>query len=240
MAVFVILNTRDKKIWKVCSYLVLGLCFLCNLIFAIVYGTNSPANDGMSVGDLIKEQEAGAPYFNFAAMLFPFLTFVICIPFHIVDAVKDKFSQDFASAVYLIMPLLCFGLQFLMFFYWYVALIVMAVLFVLSFVVGIFWDPFKNAGGGGGGGARGLQPGDVTTDRVERALRYSELEHWIESLSVTNGYTYGHVNVDLYVRESMGGGQGKYSASHIERILKSEIGSDVMKYVTINLYTTRR
>lgn len=74
-----------------------------------------------------------------ACCLFFLLALVICGPFYfVIEKIDRKVSRNTQSIIFFVVPLLSFGLQFVIFEYWWVALIAVAILIGISFIIALF------------------------------------------------------------------------------------------------------
>lgn len=77
-----------------------------------------------------------------ACSSFFLLALVICGPFYfIIEKIDRKLSRNVQSLIFFIVPLVSFGLQFLVFKYWWVGLIAVAIGIGILFLIALFTPP---------------------------------------------------------------------------------------------------
>lgn len=149
---------------KIAAFAVLGVVLVINVLTVF-------AGIGFDKDRLFSD---GVYMFYIASSMFVYLTVIVCGLVRVAMIFLPDINEKFAYAMNFILPPICFGLQFLMFYYWKAAAITLAVVIVVAVVATFLWslvldivlgigyffaDLFTGklfSGGGSGGGRGGL------------------------------------------------------------------------------------
>ena len=126
---FLFLKCRYNKV--IFGYILLGLTALINIILMVYYQSQ------VDLASLIKTD--GTVMFQFTCFGYFLIAMIICIPFYaLVEKFHTKLSRNIRSIIFFIVPVLSFGLQILMYFYWYIAVIIAIASIGIAYLVALF------------------------------------------------------------------------------------------------------
>lgn len=117
------------------AFIVLGVTFLLNIAVLFL---------GVQI-DVDKLYTDGLHMFYSASCLFPFLSMIACSVVVIIDKLSNLVSDGLAFGAYAVVPVICFGLQFLVFHHWKAGLIVFGTLVLATALVIIFFKLVRTA-----------------------------------------------------------------------------------------------
>jgi hypothetical protein len=135
---FLFLKCRYEKVFL--GYILIGVTAFIDLVAMIFY-----ANEYVPVNFIEFDQAIlsnPTVVFQFTSLSYFILALIIAIPFYaIVEKAHEKLSRDIRSIVYFVVPFVAFGLQILMYHFWWVALLCVAAVIGITFIIALFTPP---------------------------------------------------------------------------------------------------
>ena len=126
---FLFLKCRYNKV--ILGYIILGFTALINLVIMVFLSQV----EGFDV--LVKSNPT--TMFQFTSAGYFLIAMIICIPFYaLVEKFHNKLSRNVRSIIFFVVPIVAFGLQILMYFYWYVAVIIALASIGIAYLVALF------------------------------------------------------------------------------------------------------
>lgn len=127
---FLFLKCRYNKV--ILGYILIGLTALID-VFIMIF--TSSEIEGF--GTLVKSN--GLIMFQFTCAAYFLIALIICIPFYaLVEKFHNKLSRNVRSIIFFVVPFVSFGLQILMYFYWYIALIIALICIGIAYLIALF------------------------------------------------------------------------------------------------------
>lgn len=127
---FLFLKCRYNKV--ILGYILVGITALINIIVMIVQSATIENFDKLMITD-------ASTMYHFACAGYFIIALIICGPFYaVIEKLHDKLSRNVRSIVFFVVPLVSFGLQYLMYFYWWIALIITLVFAGVLLLIAFF------------------------------------------------------------------------------------------------------
>lgn len=137
--IFVFLKCRYEKVWL--GYVLVVITAIIDIVAMVTMATTIGENDFAQVLMGTADATIADPtiMFKFTCNAYFLIALLICGPLYfIIEKVFDRLPRTVESIIFFIVPFVAIGLQFLMYYYWYIAVIGAIIAFIGFYLYAFF------------------------------------------------------------------------------------------------------